>query len=65
MEPILAYVEALDRSQPEQAVTVVLPEFIPRHFWQRFLHNQLSFQLKKALNRRPNTVIVEVPYHLR
>ncbi len=65
VEPILAYVEALDRSQPEQAVTVVLPEFIPRHFWQRFLHNQLSFQLKKALNRRPNTVIVEVPYHLR
>ena len=64
VEPILIYVELLDRAQPDQMVTVVLPEFVPRRFWQRFLHNQLSLQLKKALLHRPNTVIVEVPYHL-
>jgi hypothetical protein len=65
VEPIIAYVEALDRMQPNQMVTVVLPEFIPKHFWQRLLHNQLSLRLKKALVNRPNTVIVDVPYHLR
>jgi hypothetical protein len=62
---LLAYLEALDRTQPNQMVTVVLPEFVPKHFWQRFLHNQLSLRLKKALLDRTNTVVVDVPYHLR
>jgi hypothetical protein len=46
-------------------VTVVLAEFVPKHFWQRFLHNQLALRLKKALIDRPNTVLVEVPYHFQ
>jgi amino acid transporter len=65
IEPILAYVEGLDRTQPNHMVTVVLPEFVPKHFWQRFLHNQLPLRLKRALVNRPNTVVVEVPYHLQ
>ncbi|MPZ48005.1 MAG: amino acid permease [Dehalococcoidia bacterium] len=64
IEPILAYIEGLDRTQPNHMVTVVLPEFVTKHFWQRFLHNQLSLRLKKALINRPNTVVVDVPYHL-
>jgi amino acid transporter len=65
VEPILAYVDALDRKQPEQVITVVLPEFITHRFWHRFLHNQLSLRLKRALINRPNTVVVDVPYHLQ
>jgi amino acid transporter len=65
IEPILAYIEGIDRSSPNHMVTVVLPEFIPKHFWQRFLHNQLSLRLKKALVNRPNTVVVDVPYHFQ
>jgi hypothetical protein len=38
---------------------------MPKQFWQRFLHNQLASRLKKALLYRPNTVVVEVPYHFR
>ncbi|HWQ29063.1 MAG TPA: APC family permease, partial [Dehalococcoidia bacterium] len=63
--PVLAYVDALDRTQPDQMVTVVLPEFVVRWPWQRLLHNQLAVRLKKALIGRPNTVVVDVPYHLR
>jgi len=65
IEPIIAYIEGLDRTQPNHLVTVVLPEFVPKHFWQRFLHNQLPLRLKKALVNRPNTVLVDVPYHLQ
>jgi amino acid transporter len=65
VEPIIAYIEALDRTQPNQMVTVVLPEFVPKRFWQRFLHNQLSTRLKKALIDRRNTVVVDVPYHFQ
>jgi len=64
VEPILAYIDGLERTQPNAMVTVVLPEFITHRPWQQFLHNQLSQRLKKALMDRPNTVIVDVPYHL-
>jgi len=63
VEPIVAYVEGLDRTRPGGVVTVVLPEFVPKHFWQKPLHNQLSVRLKKALINRPNTVVIDVPYH--
>ncbi len=65
VQPIVAYLDALTHSRPNEMVTVVLPEFVTHWPWQRFLHNQLSLRLKKALTSRSNTVIVEVPYHLR
>jgi amino acid transporter len=63
VEPILTFIERFDRAQPNHMVTVVLPVFVPKHFWERFLHNQLSLRLKKELVDRPNTVVVDVPYH--
>ncbi|MBI2723669.1 MAG: APC family permease [Chloroflexi bacterium] len=63
--PVLAYVDSVDRIDPDDIITVVLPEYVVRRPWQRFLHNQSSGRLKKALLDRPNTVVVEVPYHLR
>ncbi len=65
VEPILNYIDALQRQYPGQMVTVVLPELVTRWPWQRLLHNQLSLRLKSALVHRPNTVLVDVPYHLR
>jgi amino acid transporter len=63
VEPLLAYIDGIDRTQPNHMVTVVLPEFVTKHFWERFLHNQLSQRLKEALVKRPNTAIIEVPFH--
>ena len=62
--PVISYIDALDRSEPGQYVTVVLPEFRTAWPWQRFLHNQSARRLKNALLERPNAVITEVPYHL-
>ena len=63
--PFLAYVDAVDRSRPKGRMTVVLPEFVPAHFWQNVLHNQPATRLRRALMRRPNTAVVNVLYHLR
>ncbi len=63
--PILAYIDALDRSHPGSVITVALPELVPRHFWQSILHNQSAIPLKRALLSRPNTVVVGIPYRLR
>jgi amino acid transporter len=60
--PVLSYLDAVDRRG--EYVTVVLPEYRTRWPWQRWLHNQSARRLKNALMERPNTVIVEVPFHL-
>jgi amino acid transporter len=63
IQPLIAFIEGMDRTNPNQAVTVVLPEYVVKRVWHRALHNQLGVRLKNALRNRPNTVIVEVPYH--
>lgn len=62
--PFLTYIDALDERAPGSLVTVVLPEFVPRHWWENLLHNQAALRLKLALLSRPNTVVTDVPYHL-
>jgi hypothetical protein len=62
--PVISYIDALDKADPGQYVTVVVPEFRSLWPWQRFLHNQSARRLRNALTERPNTVIIEVPYHL-
>jgi len=63
--PFLAYIDAVDKVNPQEHIAVVLPEFVPAHIWQGLLHNQLSSRLKLSLLRRPNTAVVDVLYHLR
>ncbi len=62
--PLIAYIDALDRQDPGRTVVVVLPEFVPRHFWEYLLHNQSALRLKLRLFFRRNTVVVDVPYHV-
>jgi hypothetical protein len=63
--PMLAYIDAVDRADPGTSVTVVVPEYVPARFWQGVLHNQSAVRLKRALLRRPNTVLIDIPYHLK
>ena len=62
--PLLAYVDARARQDGERPITIVLAEFVPHHFWEYVLHNQTALRLKVRLFFRPNTVVVDVPYHL-
>ncbi|MBI2845148.1 MAG: APC family permease [Chloroflexi bacterium] len=63
--PLLTYIEALQKENPEGFVTVVVPEFIPAHWWENFLHNRSAERLKKAVLSMPNTVVIDVPYQLQ
>jgi hypothetical protein len=66
VEPFIAYLDVLDHAWPpdkEAPVTiVVLPEYVPRHWWDRLLYNQTARRLKSALVGREHTVIADVPY---
>jgi hypothetical protein len=64
MEPLLEYIHQTDESQPNDYVTIILPEFVPARWWQHLLHNQRALLIKGALLFRPNTVVTSVPFHL-
>jgi hypothetical protein len=52
-------------SRGDTVVTVVLPEFIPKHWWENLLHNQTAFYIKRLLLFEPGVVVTSVPFHLR
>ena len=60
--PLLRYIDAVDKSD-DRPITVVLAEFVPRHWWEWILHSQTATRLKAALLFRPNTIVIDVPYH--
>ena len=64
--PLLRYIDAVERRHSEKTavVTVLLPEFIPAHWWENFLHTHTALQLKRALLFRPRVAVTSVPYHL-
>jgi amino acid transporter len=62
--PLVAYIDALQKQEPLRPITVVLSEFVPRRPWEYLLHNQAALRLKLRLFFRPNTVVIDVPYHV-
>jgi amino acid transporter len=62
--PLLAYLDALDRQDPDRPIVIVLSEVVPRHWWENLLHNQTTLRLKLRLFFRRNTIVADVPYHL-
>jgi amino acid transporter len=45
-------------------VTVVLPEFVVRHWWEHLLHNQTGLYLKRLLLFERDVVLTSVPYRV-
>ncbi len=64
VQPLLRYLDALRQRNPEAAVTVVLPELVPRHFWNQLLHNHRAFQVKTELLRRHEFAVADVTLDL-
>ena len=64
LDPLLEYIDQIQREDPSAYVTVILPEFVPRRLWQHLLHNQHALLIKGALLFKPNVVVTSVPFHL-
>lgn len=70
IQPLLDFLDQTDAEHNDgQQATVVLPEFVPAHWWQAVLHNQSAWLLKAALlyhrrNLKFRRVIIDVPYYL-
>jgi amino acid transporter len=62
--PVLRFVDELDARFENDVITVVIPEFVVRHWWGHLLHNQSALILKGRLLFRRGTVVTSVPYHV-
>ncbi|MGW1286374.1 APC family permease [Streptomyces sp. NPDC001118] len=62
--PLVHYIESLHHQRPDLTLTVILPEIVVRHWWQRMLHNLTAPRLRRALRPLPKIVITTIPFHL-
>jgi hypothetical protein len=65
LRPLLRFIEEVEAFRADDIVTVLLPEFVPKHWWQRLLHNQNGLILRSALSFKPRIVVTSVRHHLR
>ena len=63
--PLFEYLGRIKAQEPHGVITIVIPEFVPRHWWQHVLHNQTALLVKGALLFRQGIVVVDVPFHLK
>ena len=65
LEPLVGYVrEVARRRQPNEVITIVVPQFVPGRRWHNLLHAQTAMLLRLALLFEPGIVITSVPYHV-
>lgn len=65
--PTVKFVEEMTKkvTQDSQAMTVVIPQFVPKHNWQNILHNQMSLRLRTRLRWHEDIVVSTYSYHLK
>jgi amino acid transporter len=64
IRPLVEYVSAIEDTGPGELVTVVVPEIVPRHWWEHLLHNKTALYIRTAFLFRPRIVVTAVPFHL-
>ena len=65
VEPLLTYIEELIKHrQPNEIITIVVPQFIPSKRWHNALHMRTADVLRQELLSKHGVVVTDVPYHV-
>jgi hypothetical protein len=65
VEPLLEYIEdIIDHRQPNETITIVVPQFIPAKRVHNLLHMQTANVLRSELLAKPGVVVTDVPYQI-
>jgi amino acid transporter len=62
LKPLVEYVENLRMVTPGELVTIVVPEVVPRRWWEHLLHNKTALYIRTAFLFKPNVVVTAIPY---
>lgn len=65
IEPLVRYIEEIAaQRQPNEVITIVVPQFVPKQWWANALHAQTATWLRFALLGQPGIVVTDVPYQV-
>jgi len=65
IEPLLGYLEEIvENRQPNETITVVVPQFMPSKRWHNALHMRTADLLRQELLSKHGVVVTDVPYHV-
>ena len=62
VRPFVRYLEVSQAEDPDRVTIVLLPEHLPRHWWDRILYNQNVHRIRSALVGRRDFVVLDTPY---
>ncbi len=62
--PLLNFIDEVDARYSDDELLIILPEFVPAHWWEAFLHNQTGLILRTALMFQKGKTVISVPYKL-
>jgi hypothetical protein len=66
IEPLLEYLEdVIENRQPNETITIVVPQFIPSKRWHNALHMRTAEVLRQELLSKQGVVVTDVPYQVR
>ncbi len=66
VEPLLKYIESADYDHmPGDMTTVILPQFIVRKWWHRYLHNNTLAYIERQLMKHKHIVVSIMPLQLK
>ena len=62
VRPFVRYLEVSQAEDPDRLTVVLLPEHLPRHWWDRVLYNSNVHRIRAALVGRKDFVVLDTPY---
>jgi amino acid transporter len=67
VEPLLDFIESYEEHNYKRGdmITIILPQFAVRHWWQFVLHNQSRFFIMRDLLKHKHIVIATMPLQLK
>jgi amino acid transporter len=66
IEPLLDYIKSEEYNyQPGDIITVILPQFEVRKWWQRLLHNGTRVFIERQLMKHKHIVVATIPLQLK
>ncbi|MCX7771761.1 MAG: APC family permease, partial [Clostridia bacterium] len=66
VEPLLNFIKSAEYNYTKgDMITVILPQFVVKKWWQRILHNNTSFYIEKELLKHKHIVVSVMPLQLK
>jgi len=62
VRPLIRYLEYTAGRFKDDVLVVLLPEYVPRHWWEKYLYNENARRIREALLGRRNILIADVPF---